>query len=275
MPDSKTSLDLQQIHQQVIELAHAAGEVVLPIFENPEVAATKSNSFDVVTEADRTSEALIVQWITEHFPEHHIVGEEGGGYGAPIDEAPYRWYIDPVDGTTNFANRLPAFVISIGLSDAAGNPLVGVIYQPVPQDTYSTYQGGGAWLNDKRIYVSETERLQNAVVGSDFAHDKATNPNNNVREFSRFIRKLRGIRCMGAAALDMCHVAAGRLDGYWQPFLKPWDLMAATLIIMEAGGHVTNYSGETGGHVMLTGQIVTSNNRIHQQMLDVLSEDEY
>src|SRR5690606_14541959 len=161
---------------------------------------------DVVTEADSASEALIVERLQAEFPDHHIVGEEGGGQGAKIDGAAYRWYVDPIDGTTNFANHIPMFSVSLALSDAQMNPLVGVIFSPAPQDLFSASKGNGATLNGNRLHVSEKNTLRECVVASGFPYDKYTSSENNLREWGAFLVQTRGLRRFGSAALDCAYV---------------------------------------------------------------------
>lgn len=257
--------------QIVEEIARDAGDVIMRFFEQPLNEVTKSSAFDVVTEADREAESLIIGALQQQFPDYHIVGEEGGGTGAPIEDAEYRWYVDPVDGTTNFANRIPMFCTSIALTDRDMIPLLGVVYNPVSGELFAAVQGEGATLNGKKLAVSGTTSLQESVVGSGFPYDKAIAPDNNLAEWGRLLTRTRGVRRMGSAALDLCYVAAGRFDGYWEQKLNPWDFLAAALCVIEAGGTVTNVAGETGTAVYQGRYMVASNGHIHADLLAALA----
>ncbi|MBC7870745.1 MAG: inositol monophosphatase, partial [Chitinophagaceae bacterium] len=210
--------------------------------------------------------------IKARFPDHHIIGEEGGAMGAPADDSAYTWYIDPLDGTTNFANRIPIFATSIALTDRDMNPIVGVVYNPISGEMFSAAKGFGTTLNDKPIHVSRAETLEQSVLCSGFPYDQATNPDNNLDEWGRFAVRTRGLRRLGSAALDLCFVAAGRLDGYWEQQLNPWDYLAGQLCVMEAGGIVTDYLNRPLSAAN-KGRILANNGHIHQQMLDVLAMD--
>lgn len=239
-------------------------------FARPVVTSLKSSRIDVVTEADTESETFIVQALLARFPDHHVVGEEGGGQGAPVGEATYHWFVDPIDGTVNFASKLPHFCISIALATADREPLLGVIYDPTRNELFAATRGGGATLNGEEIRVTETAELVDAVVTSGFPYDKHTNPDNNLKEWTAFLTRIRGERRLGSAALDFCYVAAGRLDGYWEKDLKTYDAMAGMLIAREAGGVVTDYAGGAWPQREERGRYVASNGRIHDAMLAVL-----
>jgi myo-inositol-1(or 4)-monophosphatase len=265
------TLDLTQVQTVIIDLARKAGEILLHYQEAPLNLMTKSNVFDVVTEADKQSEALIVKELTAHFPDHHIVGEEGGGQGAPIEQAPYRWYVDPVDGTTNFANKIPYFCVSIGMTDATMNSLVGVVYNPVTNELFTAVRGQGATLNGKPIHVSEKDTLETSVLACGFPYARHEIDESHAM-LGRMNRLARGMRCMGAAALDFSYVAAGRFDGYYEAHLKPWDASAGVLLVREAGGLVTNFQGETPADLIGTGWMIASNGKIHTAIMDALKQ---
>lgn len=262
---------LRDILNQSIEIAMAAGNVLLRHFETPVEQQTKSSNIDLVTAADTASEQTIVAALSERYPDHHIVGEEGGSMGAAADSAHYHWYVDPLDGTTNFASRVPHFSVSIALTDAQRVPLVGVVYEPTRDELFAAYRGGGATLNGQPISVSQTEQLIQAVVVSGFGYDKATNPDNNLKQWGDFLVRTRGIRRFGSAALDFCYVAAGRFDGYWERSLNPWDALAGMLIVQEAGGRVTDYTGGASPQTGYDGRFLASNGLLHQAMLGVLA----
>lgn len=265
-------LDLQRVQRDIIDLAMQVGNILLRHFEQPLVQATKSSGVDIVTQADQEAEAAIVNALLSAYPTHHIVGEEGGSQGAPIADAPYRWYVDPLDGTTNFASGLPHYAISIALTDARQQPLVGVIYDPNRDEIFSAVHGQGATLNGLTLHVSNTPELAQAVVVSGFPYDKASNPDNNLREWGAFMTRTRGIRRLGSAALDLCYVAAGRFDAYWERGLHPWDMMAGALLVREAGGTVSDYAGQADPEQRGEHQIIASNGHLHAALRAVLDE---
>lgn len=263
--------DLVHARDTAVNIARDAADVLLRYFEGPLNHTVKKSPVDIVTEADQEAEKLISIALQTHFPDHHIVGEEGGGMGRAIEEADYRWYVDPLDGTTNFANRIPMFCVSIALTDRAMQPLVGVILNPVHQELFVAVRGQGVTLNDRPIRVSKAAELLQCVLASGFPYDKYTSEENNLKEWGRFLLRTRGLRRMGAAALDLAYVAAGRFDGYWEQKLNPWDCLAGILCVTEAGGIVTDYTGGTPETLASAGKLVASNGHIHQQMLDVLA----
>lgn len=258
-------------------LARQTGPLLLDYFARPKLGIViKSTPYDVVTEADKAAEAVIVAALLDAYPEYHIMGEEGGGMGAPAESAEYFWYIDPIDGTTNYANRIPHFAISIALTDRWMQPLVGVVYNPVTDELFSAAKGGGATLNGERITVSQTVDLANSVIATGFPYDRATNPHNNIAEWLHFLPRTRDLRRFGSAALDLAFVAAGRFDGYWEMHLHPWDYLAGLLCVTEAGGVVTDFAGRnhsTGTHqpdAAAVGQLVAANPPVHALMLEGL-----
>ena len=221
---------------------------------------------DLVTEVDRESERLIVTHLLARFPDHDIVAEEGE---YPRKGSPCRWIIDPVDGTTNYAHGFPWFCASIGL-ELEGELVAGVIYNPVYDELFTATKGGGAFLNGFRLAVSPRAPLKNTLLGTGFPYDCATNPANNFANFIAFQKHARGIRRAGAAALDLAYVAAGRLDGYWELKLKPWDVAAGVLMVREAGGTVTKFDGSP--YDIFTDRILVSNGLIHDEMVAMLAE---
>ncbi|MDQ5979158.1 MAG: monophosphatase [Verrucomicrobiota bacterium] len=264
-------LSPDQVLPEVAAIARGAGEIILRHFAAPiPISGRKSTRSDVVTAADTEVEAFIVRELLARFPYHHIVGEEGGGQGTAAASAPYHWFVDPVDGTVNFAAKLPHFCTSIALATPDREPLLGVVYDPTRRELFTAVTGKGAQLNGQPIQVTTTTGLNDAVVSSGFPYDKHTNPDNNLREWAAFLRHIRGERRLGSAALDFCYVGAGRLDGYWEKDLKPWDAMAGMLIAREAGGTVTDYAGGAHPQRLDRGRYVASNGRIHAEMLAVL-----
>lgn len=263
-------MQLEKVVEDVSTIARQAGEIILRHFAAPIPTATKTSRIDIVTAADTETEAYIVGELLSRFPDHHIVGEERGGQGAPADLAQYHWFVDPIDGTVNFASKLPHFCTSIGLCTPDRQPLLGVVYDPSRRELFSAVRGGGAFLNGKPLRVTKTSELIDAVITSGFPYDKHTNPDNNLKEWGAFLTKIRGERRLGSAALDCCYVAAGRLDGYWEKDLKPYDVMAGIMIVREAGGAVTDYQGGQNPQRLDRGRYVISNGRLHGAMLSVL-----
>lgn len=265
------SLDLLAIQANAVAIARQAGDVLRGYFDKPHTEGTKATSIDIVTEGDTASEALIVKALQAAYPEHHIVSEEGGGSGTAIESAAYRWYVDPLDGTTNFANNIPFFSISLALTDTQRRPLVGVVYNPITDELFTAAQGQGAFLNGRRLQVSQTNSLGKSVLVSGFPYDKATNADNNLREWAAFLVQVRGIRRMGSVALELGYVAASRFDGLWEQRLNSWDVLAGLLCVQEAGGRISDYQGEATQ--LYTGkQIVATNGHIHAEMLKILEE---
>lgn len=259
-----------EILDDVAAIARGAGEIILRHFSAPIPTTTKSTRIDIVTAADTDAEAFIVRELTARFPQHHIVGEEGGGQGAPATAAPFHWFVDPIDGTVNFASKLPHFCTSIALATPDRQPLLGVVYDPTRRELFTAVRGRGAQLNGQPLGVTPTAELVDAVITSGFPYDKHSNPDNNLREWSAFLVKIRGERRLGSAALDLCYVAAGRLDGYWEKDLKPYDVLAGMLLVREAGGTVTDYRGDPNPQHQDRGRYVASNGRLHAAMLQVL-----
>lgn len=255
---------------EVSAIARGAGEIILRHFAAPIPTTTKTSRIDIVTAADREAEAFIVGELVKRFPADHIVGEEGGGQGAPAAAAPRHWFVDPIDGTVNFASKLPHFCTSIALATPDRQPLLGVVYDPTRRELFTAVRGGGAFLNGRPIRVTQTAELIDAVITSGFAYDKHTNPDNNLKEWAAFTLQIRGERRLGSAALDLCYVAAGRLDGYWERDLKTYDVMAGMLLVREAGGTVTDYAGGPHPQQQDRGRYVASNGRLHPAMLRVL-----
>ncbi len=263
--------NLAELLPVVAALAEKAGEIAMRHFAEPIPTTAKTSRIDIVTAADTEVETFLVGELARLFPGHHIVGEEGGGQGAPAEGAAYHWFVDPIDGTVNFASKLPHFCTSIALATADRQPLLGVVYDPTRRELFAAVRGGGATLNGRPLRVTRTAELIDAVIVSGFPYDKHTNPDNNLREWAAFLVKIRGERRLGSAALDFCYVGAGRLDGYWEKDLKPYDAMAGMLVAREAGGVVTDYAGGEFPQRLDRGRYVASNGLLHRQMLGVLA----
>jgi myo-inositol-1(or 4)-monophosphatase len=244
-------------------VARQAGAIVREGYSQA-VTITHKGALDLVTETDKRSEALILGSLRDAFPGHAVNAEESGR--AAGDE--YEWLVDPLDGTTNFAHKFPVFSISIALTFRRRLNM-GVVYDPLRDELFAAEAGQGARLNDAPIRVSATAALDQALLSTGFPYDVRTNPNNNLAEFARFELLAQGVRRAGSAALDCSWLAAGRLDGYWELRLNPWDIGAGALIVREAGGRVTTYSGDED--FLGKESVVASNGRLHEEMMKVLS----
>lgn len=215
-----------------------AGEIVKMGWGKTHAIGYKTDS-DLVTEIDRQTEEFLVNLIQTHFPEHSIIGEENGHQaGNPVA----RWIIDPVDGTTNYAHGLPYFCVSVAFVDAEGTKF-GVIYDPVHAECFTAERGKGAFLNGQPIHVSETQELKRAMLVTGFSHNQHEHVDRNLELFAEMNEASRAMRRLGSAALNMANVAAGRMDGYWELLVKPWDIAAGLLIVREAGGMATRIDG--------------------------------
>jgi myo-inositol-1(or 4)-monophosphatase len=223
---------------------------------------------DLVTEVDRLCEDLIVSRLRGAFPDHGFLAEENLYESGSV---PYKWIIDPLDGTTNYAHGFPWFCVSIAL-EHEGKVLLGVIYHCMMDELFSAVLGGGAFLNGNRIRVSARTPLRRSLLATGFPYDRSRDNENNFENFINFQLASRAVRRPGAAALDLAYVAAGRLDGYWECKLKPWDVAAGSLLVAEAGGEVTNHAGLP--YSVYDHRIVASNGAIHQEMLEVLNRSD-
>lgn len=232
-----------------VGMAREAGRIQLSYFRGDDLAMkTKSNVSDVVTRADRESEELIVRSILERYPTHAILGEEGGARGDAASE--WRWVVDPLDGTTNYSQGLPVFCVSIALQ-YRGETVVGVVYAPYLRELFTAVRGGGAWCRrgdgePVRLHVSTKQRLDCSVVATGFPYDKSEKPDNNSDNVARILPHVRDVRRMGAAAYDLSCVAAAMLDGFWELNLHEWDVCAASLLVIEAGGVVESLRADRG-----------------------------
>lgn len=230
--------DIKKLVDDAIAWAREAGEVQLKYFRSSHLnIRAKFNDSDIVTEADKASEQVIINNINRTYPQHAILSEEMGGNAIESD---YRWIIDPLDGTTNFSNGLPMFSVSIAV-EYRGEVIVGVVYAPYLDEMFHAVKGGGAWLNGKPIAPSGKESLSHSVVTTGFPVDKDTTTDNNLDNVSRVLPRVRGMRRLGSAAIDLCYVAAGFLDGYWEMNLHTWDVAAGQLIVQEAGACYSHF----------------------------------
>ena len=248
-----------------IETARAAGAVLYEKFGRG-VNISKKGEIDLVTEADLASEALIIERIKNRFPQHSILAEESGEAIVIGGDKSWKWIIDPLDGTTNYAHGYPCFCVTIAL-EHDGEVVIGVTYDPTREELFAAERGGGATLNGKPIKVSPETVLGDALIVTGFPYNFRQN-NDFQRHLYGFLMKARGVRRDGSAAIDMAYVACGRFDGFWEEGLNPWDVAAGKLLIEEAGGLVTDYAGERLN--IYQPPLCASNGRVHQQMLDIL-----
>ena len=225
----------------------------------------RKGRIDLVTEYDRRSEALLLARVRARFPDHAILAEESGASGAT---AGFRWLIDPLDGTTNFAHNYPFFCVSIGV-ECSGELVAGVVHDPVRGETFAAAAGLGATLDGRPIHVSDIARLEDALLVSGFHYSIRERPEPTFTLFREFLMRAQGVRRDGSAALNLCYLACGRFDGFWEARLSPWDMAAGVLLVREAGGLVTNFSGKAfrlEGH-----QILAANPGLHAAMRDVIA----
>lgn len=244
-----------------IEIAREAGKVLREEVDRPPDIAYKGD-FDLVTQADRRSEKVIVERLQRYFPGHAVAAEEGTGTDS---DAEYRWHVDPLDGTTNFAHGYPCFCVSMALA-RRGQLILGVVYNPVYDEMFTAARGEGATFNGKKIYCSKIGALKNSLLCTGFPnHKRESHP--NIYYYWDFTLRSHGVRRDGSAALDLAYVAAGRFDGFWEFGLKPWDTAAGIVLVEEAGGSISDLEGQPyalGGRTILA-----SNGLIHEEMKQV------
>ena len=242
-----------------VEAAKLGGDVLKQYYQQNKGIRYKGE-IDIVTDADKRSERLIVDLLSARFPKHSILAEEGTDMSQPSE---FKWVIDPLDGTTNFAHDYPFFCVSVAL-ERNGEVMVGVVYHPIFEELFVAEKHGGAYLNGRRIEVSKVDRLRNALLSTGFPYDVLDDPGDALRHFESFIHTAQAVRRDGSAALDLCYLAMGRFDGFWELRLKPWDTAAGTLMVTEAGGQVTDFRRET--YSIYQDEILASNGLIHDQM---------
>lgn len=246
-------------------LARGAGEILRASY-GQQLRVDRKGVIDLVTEVDHRSEAYLLGEIQRQFPNHKIVAEESGETSGTDGQV---WYIDPLDGTVNYAHGVPFFSVSIAFA-TAGKVQLGVVYDPMRDDCFSGEDGRGAWLNGKPLQVSKAQTLDQSLLVTGFPYDIRTNPENNLEHYTRFALRSQGVRRLGSAALDLCYVAAGRFDGFWEIRMSAWDIAAGGLIAEQAGARVTNVAGEAD-YISPPASILAANPQIHAQMLAVLN----
>lgn len=245
------------------EAARKAGEMLKErICQENEVYF--KGTVDLVTQSDTEAQREILELISARFPGHDVFAEEGYAMEKGAD---YRWYIDPLDGTTNFAHRFPVFTVSIAL-EKGGKVVLGVVHDPTREEMFWALEGRGAYLNGEKINVSSIDELDRSIVATGFPYDVRESEINNIDNFVNFVTRVQAIRRCGSAAMDLCYVACGRFDGFWELKLKPWDVAAGSLIVREAGGMMSDFHNrEFSIHSQ---QTLATNGLIHRQMIDVL-----
>ena len=261
MPDVMTAaLEVAQA------IAQQAGALLQKNRFRTKQVSVKTDMVDLVTNVDRAADQLITEQLRTHFPTHAIIAEESARSGP---QSPYCWYIDPLDGTTNFAHTYPHFAVSLALTHESQS-IVGVVHDPVRNETFSARRGGGARLNGSPIRVSPASRLDQSLLLTGFPYDRRKHSAFYLQYYEAFMLRTQGVRRSGSAALDLCYVACGRADAFWEWRLYPWDIAAGALIVEEAGGRTGDFSGRT---LDLHGQqTLASNGHLHGALLDVLKQ---
>jgi myo-inositol-1(or 4)-monophosphatase len=247
-----------------VDLARKSGLLLKDKFNQSHEIQYKGD-INIVTEADKMSESLIIESIRRNFPGHGILSEESP---AVSGTEKLRWIIDPLDGTTNYAHGYPIFCVSIAL-EKEDKVILGVIYDPMREDMFVAVRGEGVYLNDQKIIVSSVDNISRSLLATGFPYDIRDSKENNLDYFNSMALSVQAIRRAGAAALDLAYLAAGRFDGFWELKLKPWDTAAGCLMVEEAGGKVTDLFGKTWN--ISSPHLLASNGRIHQQMMDILA----
>lgn len=260
-------MNWSHIADQATQVAEETAELLRRALGAQVKRESKSSSIDIVTEADQNADRHITERLNALFPEHSILAEESGQHGQAEG---LRWLVDPLDGTTNFAHRIPHFGVSMALYDGP-RAMVAVTVDPIRRETFRAVRGEGAYLNGSPIRVSPVDDLVQAVLATGFPYDRHQAGLQNIRQMEAFLRKVRGVRRMGSCTLDMAYVACGRYDGFWEYKLAPWDVAAGVLLIEEAGGKVTDINGDP---LKLNEKIhfCVSNGHLHPAMLEVIRE---
>ncbi|GMR25094.1 MAG: inositol monophosphatase family protein [Ignavibacteria bacterium] len=253
----------------LIEISKRAGELIKEGFGKSLEVNYKTNEINLVTQIDKASEKLIIDFIKNKFPSHSILAEEGGGVN---NDSEYLWVVDPLDGTTNFTHGLPIFAVSIGVQKN-NKTIAGVVFDVMRDVIYSAELGSGAFANSIKLNVTNTEKLNHSLLVTGFPYNIAENPDHAFERFVALTKKSRGVRRLGSAAIDFCYLASGVFDGFWEVNLQPWDICAGKLIVEEAGGLVTDFEGK---HIdIYSKKILCTNNNLHNKIIDVMNEISY
>jgi myo-inositol-1(or 4)-monophosphatase len=247
-------------------LARQAGDILRSGFRGHLEITHKGDAIDLVTQMDGRAEAYLVREIRRRFPDHRIVAEESGEHGAGGD---YSWQIDPLDGTVNYAHGIPIYAVSVAFVEN-GRTRLAAVYDPSQDEAFTAERGGGAYVNGERLAVTDLADLSAALLVTGFPYDMWTNPANNLDNFNALSVRTQGVRRLGSAALDLCYVAAGRFDAFWEMRLKSWDIAAGGLIAEEAGAQVTSMTGETA-YLQPVASILAANPALHREILPLLN----
>jgi myo-inositol-1(or 4)-monophosphatase len=251
--------------ETAVEAVKIGGDVLKHFYQQSKGIEHKGE-IDIVTDADKRSEKLIVDLLTGRFPNHSILAEEGTN---KIHESEFKWIIDPLDGTTNFAHDYPMFCVSVAL-EKRGEIVVGAVYHPIFEELFVAEKSNGAYFNGRRIQVSKVANLKNALLSTGFPYDVLEDPHEALQHFESFLHRAQAVRRDGSAALNLCYLAMGRFDGFWELRLKPWDTAAGALIVTEAGGQVTDFGNDA--YSVYEDQILASNGLIHAEMRAILGD---
>ncbi len=255
---------LQILLDIATEAALSAGAILQSYWGKIQEVEDKGRPDNFVTVADKAAEAEVLRVLRRHVPDQPILAEESGRLEtADQADSPFLWAIDPLDGTTNYAHQYPFSAVSVGLL-FAGEPIVGAVYDPFHDELFRAAHGLGATRNRRPIRVSQTQTLERSLLVTGFAYDRRETPDNNYAEFCHFTHLSQGVRRGGSASIDLAYVACGRLDGYWERGLSPWDMAAGVVLVREAGGHVSAYDG--GPLVLSSGRVLASNGHLHAAM---------
>jgi myo-inositol-1(or 4)-monophosphatase len=259
-----------KIFDSAVAIAREAGALLRDRFGQPHDVRLKG-TVDLVTEVDRAAEDLIRGRVAAAFPAHHFLGEEGGGAEETAHaDTPYRWIVDPLDGTTNYAHGLPHFAVSIAV-EQNGAPLVGVVYDPIREELFAAARGKGATRNGAPLQVSATDDLVASLLTTGFSYDLGQRKQ-QAKVWQALLTRVQAIRQTGSAALNLCYIAAGRLDGYWERYVSAWDVAGGALIVTEAGGSVTDFTN--GAFRPDGGEVLATNRHLHAILLDVIAEND-
>ena len=255
---------MDELQQVAIDAALKAGKILKDNVDKRFSIDYKSEK-NIVTAIDKTAEKAIFEVIKEKFPNHSILSEEEGEESR---DSNFKWVIDPLDGTTNYAHGFRMFCVSIGI-EKNGEVIFGVVYDPIANEMFTAGKNKGAFLNNEKISVSSIDSLVDSLLATGFPYDIKKNPKNNINHFSNFCFNAQAVRRAGSAALDLCYVACGRFDGFWETGLNPWDVAAAGLIVREAGGMISDFTGKDFS--IYKRETLASNGKIHKEMMKILS----
>jgi len=256
---------LQRCLDAAVRAARQAGPLLAAHVGEPTTVETKRSAIDLVTDIDRASEQLIHRLLHRAFPNHGFHGEE---HAHLRSEAPYTWIVDPIDGTTNFVHGVPAFAVSIALAHR-DTPVVGVIYDPIRKELFSGMKGCGAFLNGKRVSVSRTRLVEKSLLSTGFSVKFRTHPQRYLKWFRTLQTRSHAVRRIGCTTLSLAYVAAGRMEGFYEQDLWPWDIAAGMLLVQEAGGRITDFRGRPPN--LREGELLATNGRIHREMQRLLA----